>query len=155
LILLALAVPPLVGYFSLTWPLVSEIEFEAKGLHGDETIRITANDDATLLLTDTRMSREWEVYRAGIWGHVKNIRLHYLTRPKASDPPRILYIHNGIIKLYRRSLLGVLIERKDILNIDAKYLSQNGEPLFPIDSVPMGSVRGGITGWTGYYELYP
>jgi hypothetical protein len=99
--------------------------------------------------------KQWRKYNLEIIGPFSNIRILYLNSPKPTDPARLFYIRNGIVKLYKKNLLGKVIVRKDILNIDSIYRGLDGEPLFKEDSLPMATVRGGITGWTGYWELYP
>lgn len=151
LVILAVCVPPLVTYL----PFTSVIEFEARGHFGDETIRVYKNGRFTTLLDATQIGKAWKVFTLETIGPVSNIRIYYLNAPKPTDPPRLLYIHHGIVKFYKKNLLGNVISRQDILNIDSTYNGMDDKPLFPVKSLPMATVRSGITGWTGYYELYP
>jgi len=153
LVLVLAAVLPAMTFY-LAQGAVTIIEFEARGHFGDETIRLTANKDSLRLLDETRVGKEWKTYRVKTIWPVHDVRLYYLNRPKPIDPPRLLYIYQGIVKLYRKDIFGNVLVRKDILNINSAYLGLDGKELFAEDSTPMGSVRGGITGWTGYYELY-
>lgn len=155
LIVAAAVLLPLSAAALLWWPLVSVVEFEAKGYFGDERIRVTRNWGSATLLADARTGTEWRTYSFEILGPLHDIRIHYLGRPHPSDPPGMLYIHNGIVKLHRKNLLGHTVSRKDILNIESTYHGPKGGSWFKEDSAQMATVRGGITGWAGYYELYP
>lgn len=150
----AVLVPAAVfGLFRL--PLASVIEFQARGEVGDEEIRVTAAQDENILLHDTIAGKEWRTYRFERFGLPDNIRIYFLNKPKLGDPNRLLYIRNGIVKLYKKNMFGHVLARKDLLNIDSIYRDFDGSSMFQAESMPMATVRGGITGWAGFYELYP
>ncbi|MHB8981044.1 hypothetical protein [Thiobacillus sp.] len=149
-ILLAAAI-----FMLFRWPWVTVIEFEARGESGDEVIRVNANKDEGTLLHDSATGRQWKKYRFEQFWIPENIRIYFMNPPVPNGPARVLYIDNGIVKLYRLNVFGDVLSRKDILNIDSRYLGLDGKPLFEVDSAPMATIRGGITGWAGFYDLYP
>lgn len=154
--LLAVAVLLAAAIFMLfRWPWVTAIEFEARGESGDEVLRVTANKDTVTLLHDSVTGKQWRKYRFERFWMPENIRIYYLIQPAAGEPARVLYIDNAIVKLYRLNVFGDVLTRKDILNIDSRYLGLDGKPLFEEGSAPMATIRGGITGWAGFYDLYP
>jgi len=81
-----------------------------------------------------------------------DIRIYFLNQSKPDEPTRVFYIKEGIVKLYGFNIFGQRLVTKDILNIDSEYHGLNGKKLFPVEIVPMATIRGGITGGPGYYN---
>jgi hypothetical protein len=155
LVVVAALLLPILPYLLFKYPLISVIEIEVRGHNGDEKMRITRNSGLLRLLDDTEVGKEWKKFRFEANGYLGNLRIYYLNANKPDAPARMLYIHNGIVKRYGKNLLGEVVSRKDILNIESTYHGFDGRILFDEDSEPMTTVRGGMTAWEGYYELYP
>ena len=81
-----------------------------------------------------------------------NIQLFCLNL-NSTSPPRQLSVYSGVVRVYRKNLLGNVIDKKDWLNVESQYYSPEGNLQFGADSATMATLRGGITGWTGYYQL--
>jgi hypothetical protein len=148
-------IPPAAAYALLHWPLMSAFEFDARGERGDELIRVTVGDSQRVLVQDAAVGSIWRKYRFEQLGDPVRIRICFLNPSKPNEPARVLYIDSGIVRLHRMNVFGHVLARRDILNADSRYLGLDGQRLFETDSMPMGVVRGGITGWAGCYELYP
>lgn len=138
--------------FLLSYPFIYSIEFSVRGYHGDERIAVTKNDGAKVLLTETAIGKGWKKIRLTSYFPVTNIQLLCLNL-NSIDPPRQISISSGVIRVYRVNLMGNVIEKRDWLNVDSQYFSPEGGLQFGSDSPTMATLRGGITGWTGYYQL--
>lgn len=138
----------------LKFPLFAVVEFEAKGHFGDEMIRVTGDSDGITFLLNISAGTVWKRYRIKTDGLLSNLRIWYLGRSERASAPGVFYIRDGVVKLYKINVLGHVVSRHDILNISSTYQGFNGKVLFEKESSNMGTVRGGITGWKGFYELY-
>lgn len=139
----------------LRWPILTTIEFEGRGETGSELIRVSAAKGFVTLLPDSPVDRGWKKYRfERVWMPL-DIRIYFLNQSGPNEPTRVLYIKEGIVKLYGFNIFGQHLVTKDILDINSEYRGPEGKKLFPVESVPMATIRGGITGWSGYYELTP
>jgi len=145
---------PLFVALLLRWPLAYSIEFDARGEFGDEEIRVTKNWNSITLLDEVRLGKEWKKYHLESFGYINDVRIYCLNL-NSTDPARQITIRNGVVKLYVKNMMGSIVDRMDMLNIHSRYLGLDQSPLFKDDSMAMATVRGGITGWTGYYEMYP
>ncbi|CAK0768571.1 hypothetical protein CCP2SC5_440035 [Azospirillaceae bacterium] len=138
--------------FLLHYPLFYIIEFSARGFHGDETILVKKNWGYSTIRSTTVLGKEWQSFRLTSWYPIFNLQLYCLNLSSES-PPRQTTILAGTVKVSRRNLLGYLVDKTDWLNIDAQYLSLEGQPFFDVSNPAMATARSGITGWTGYYHL--
>lgn len=139
----------------LSWPILTTIEFEGRGETGGEVIRVSADKGLVTLLPDSAVDRHWRRYRfERVWIPL-DIRIYFMNQAKPDEPTRVFYIKEGIVKLYGFNIFGRRLFTKDILNIDSEYRGLEGKRLFPVESASMATIRGGITGWSGYYELTP
>lgn len=139
----------------------SLVEFQARGERGDEIIRVTVNGGKVVLLQQGRLSKAWRAYKFRIFGSLRDVQI-YLAKIDVTPPSSgVLYIRDGVVKFYRSTLFGRKVFAQDILNVRATYRALNGlsdprasgRELFAEDSEQMATVRSGITGWLGYYEL--
>lgn len=154
-VILAAMVAPVLAYVLFFWPMESVIEFQARGETGKEILRVTKNWSMVTLLKDEPVGKKWRTYRLETSGPLVNVRIYFMNPAGASPLGKVLYIRNGLVKCHSQTLFGHQFAGRDILDIESTYHYANAWLPIREDSAMMATVRSGVTGWAGFYELYP
>lgn len=144
----------LLWYF-LTLPLIYTVEFEIRGTNGDEAFSLTKNYDLNTIIPQTRLVKnKFQAFSITTIGPIFDLRLHCMNFG-ADDQPRMITIQYGVVRVYRKNLLGNFVDASDWLTSEVTYRSPDGEDILASNSKANSGARAGYIGWNGYYELRP
>jgi hypothetical protein len=155
---IAFLVATLIGFllvFILTRPLLRTIEFDIRGTKGDEAFSLTILEDRETLIPKTVLAKKNQFQTVSVtqFGSVSGLRL-YCMNFLPDGKPRMITILFGSVRVYRKNLLGRVLDSSDWLNSTTIYRSLGGKDLLSHDKVALDGARAGYVGWNGYYELH-
>ncbi len=139
----------LISYWSLAFPVINVIEFDIRGYTGEEEIRLTKNWGIQEILPNMKIGEDWKSIKIVSCGPVMNLQMYF---PNLNSPPRMVTLQGGVVRVYRKNILGDVLDRCDWLNSHSRYITYQEGPLKET-SAAMASVRSGYSGWSGYYHM--